>query len=1000
MRDGLAPLKAGGAKIFLEQPQRKGLPFGWKEGENVYMNPIKVVSYGRSLIEELAKELVEKYWNPKDPLSLVKVTVIFPHRRPKIYLRHQLKELIKKPFIPPRTYSLEEFITELSLKIEDPPQKVLSIPDRVWLLFHSLNETKAFKGIQEEFTSFFPWGVRLVGLFEEFYKEMIKPASIQYPLGVHPKAQEFLEDLSEIFTCYEEALKANGFTTPGRRLNYLAQKAKEIPVNGQNVFIVGFYALTEAENLLFRSLWEKGARVFWQAEENLPPLYKRWQNLWKAELEFIKAESNWNPTIHFISAYDLHSQLSKVREILEKEKDEKDTAIVLPDPSALMPLLYELPEDQDVNITLGYPLERTAIWGLIDQLMKLQENFDPQRGYYYRDYLSIIRHPFLKRLKLSADKTGQAVLHLLESKIREKGKPYLTLEEIEELVESFEEKELFQWEIKTEEAKRFLSEIHQTVISIWKEMGSLKDLCKGIEKILNFFEKKQIPPKEYSLEEEFIYTFREELLLTLKDSLFFEEKIDQKLLFELLRELVSFIRTPFEGEPLVKLQVLGLLETRLLKFDRVFVIDVNEGILPPSEEVDPLLPSSFRPVLGLPEREREEEIIWYHFQRLIRSAKEVYLLWQSNVLSQDKGELKMERSRFVERLLWEEEKKKGRLLEDEIEKISLNLCPAFLSRKKEIPKKDKEKLKLKLFSISQKRGLSASLFQTYMECPIEFYYRYILELKPPEEAIEEMEGDVLGEVIHRTLEEYFKPYVGTTYDPSKHHDPERIFRLFLSNLNKSHLQHLAEEKKIFIKEAVKYRLESYLNSIDTPTNIIDLEKELSLKVRLLDTEWNLFGRIDRIDKIKDTFLIIDYKTGSEAKEKFYFSLRIPETFDYESLKELKKNLNSIQLRYYIFLFTEGGKKDVEKVNAAYVNLGIAKQDADSNTVKKKEIIKYFIEPKKLEITTERVSYFQQKFPKLLGYLLKHILESPSYYSSTDPVRCSFCEYEPYCLFSH
>jgi len=153
----------------------------------------------------------------------------------------------------------------------------------------------------------------------------------------------------------------------------------------------------------------------------------------------------------------------------------------------------------------------------------------------------------------------------LESKIREKGKPYLTLEEIEELVESFEEEELFPWEIKTEEAKRFISEIHQTVISPWKEIRSLKDLCEGIEKILKFFEERQIPPKGYSLEEEFIYTFREELLLTLKDSLFFEEEINQKLLFELFRKLVSFIRTPFEGEPLVKLQVLGLLETRLFE---------------------------------------------------------------------------------------------------------------------------------------------------------------------------------------------------------------------------------------------------------------------------------------------------------------------------------------------------------------------------------------------------------------------------------------------------
>jgi hypothetical protein len=972
------------------------------------MKPIKVFSYGRSLIEEVAKELAERYWDPKDPLCFVKVNLIFPHRRPKIYLRHHLRKLFGKSFIPPRMYSIEEFVNDMALKIENPPQRVLSVPDRVWLLFHSLSETRAFKAVQEGFSSFFPWGMRLVGLFEEFYKEMIKPVSIPFPLDAPLKAQEFLEDLRIVFDCYEEGLRKNGFTTPGRRLNYLAQKAKEIPLNGENVLIVGFYALTEAESLLFRSLWEKGALVFWQAEEDLPPLYKRWQNSWKADLEFIKAEKETNPTIYFISGYDLHSQLSKVMKILKENEDEKDTAIVLSDPSALMPLLYELPEEKVVNITLGYPLERTAIWGLIDQLIKLQENYDPQRGYYYQDYLSLIRHPFLKRLRLSTNRAGQMVLHLLESKIREKGKPYLELEEIEELTESFNEKELFEWEIKKEEARKFISEIHQTIIAPWKDMKSLKDLCEGIEKILNFFEENQIPPKEHSLEEEFIYTFRNELLLTLQNSLFFEERIDQKLLFELFRKLVSFVRTPFEGEPLVKLQVLGLLETRLLKFDRVFVIDVNEGVLPPSEDMDPLLPPSLRPLLGLPEREREEEIVWYHFQRLIRSAEEVYLLWQSNVLSQaELRDSKMERSRFVERLLWEEEKKKGRLLEDEIEKINLKLHPPLLSRKKEIPKKDKEKIKLKLFSLSQHRGLSASLFETYMECPIEFYYRYILELKPPEKAVEEMEGNVLGEVIHKTLEEYFRPYLGITYDPKKHNDPERIFRLFLSNFNKSRLQYLAQEKKIFIEETVKFRLERYLEFIKTPINIIGLEKEINLKFNLLGTEWNLYGRIDRIDldkteKNQEYFLLLDYKTGSTVeKEKILVNLPSPEDLNYEVLKQLKRELNGIQLQFYVFLFTEGGKRNIKKVDATYVKLGDLKGELDNEQETK--ITKLLIKEsnKNLLISSEElVSYFQEKFPKLLEYLLKHILESPSYYGATDSERCSKCEYEPYCLFSH
>ena len=58
--------------------------------------------------------------------------------------------------------------------------------------------------------------------------------------------------------------------------------------------------------------------------------------------------------------------------------------------------------------------------------------------------------------------------------------------------------------------------------------------------------------------------------------------------------------TPFVGTPLRGVQVLGFLETRNIPFDRVFFLDVNEGIVPDATREEFFLPFKARQTLGLP----------------------------------------------------------------------------------------------------------------------------------------------------------------------------------------------------------------------------------------------------------------------------------------------------------------------------------------------------------------------------------------------------------------
>ncbi|RLA83948.1 MAG: hypothetical protein DRG31_05535, partial [Deltaproteobacteria bacterium] len=694
------------------------------------MKPIKVIPYGDNLLRILAEEIARKFHLPEDPFSLAKVTVIFPHRRPALFLKHYLFEILGRGFIPPKTYAIEDFVKELALRVESPPSRQLTLPDRAWLLYRCAIDTGTLRASEDDFPSFFPWGVRLSQLFEEFFKEMKEPLPLPHPEGVPQRARELLEDLHLLWSAYEEALSREQMTTPGRRLREVARVIEKLPLQGEGTFIVGFYALTGAEDRILRFLWERGAEVWWQAPRDLPPLYRRWRDSWGADLDFARPGEAPRPRIHFIEAFDTHSQITEAVKALGEDQGSGFEALVLPDPSSLIPLLYELPR-REVNVTLGYPLERTALWGLLDQLIRLQEGFDPSRGYYYKDYLATIRHPFLKRLLTPSGKEGRIVLHLIEERIREVGRPYFHLEEVEGLLdEKGTEAFLALEEVDPAEAKAFLQEIHQKIISPWREIRTARELALTVEGILSFIFGSQLETG-HPLENEFLHTLQGELLPALKGSLFADEPVSQPLLFSLFRQIVSVTRTPFEGEPLVALQVLGLLETRLLKFDKVIIVDLNEGVLPSHEEVDPLLPPSLRPALGLPEREREEEIVRYHFERLVYSAKEAYLIWQSSAsLSAEGLEVKTSRSRFVERLLWEEESRRGEILEGEIKKPAFTIPPSHFLPKEGIPK-DRGKAWLKVLYLSQGKGLSASLLNTYIRCPLKFYYKYILGLQPP-----------------------------------------------------------------------------------------------------------------------------------------------------------------------------------------------------------------------------------------------------------------------------
>ena len=269
-----------------------------------------------------------------------------------------------------------------------------------------------------------------------------------------------------------------------------------------------------------------------------------------------------------------------------------------------------------------------------------------------------------------------------------------------------------------------------------------------MEKNVNFFRRhhissyiKKIGKFKFNLAViDAIFSIKEDLA----NSLFSRESFMPVELWEIFLQKLEAQAIPFIGSPLKGLQILGLFETRSLNFDNVIILDVNESILPKLKIYEPLIPREVMLNLGLNRLEKEEEIQHYQFMRLIHSAKRVDLIYQENQ--------QIEKSRFIEELLWKDQQKTKTLLSEPIPKASFSIkvsSPGQLIVKTP-----------QIVDYLKKQTYSASRINTYLNCPLRFYYRYVLGFREQDDLLKEPQSSCIGTFIHELLEETFAKFKG------------------------------------------------------------------------------------------------------------------------------------------------------------------------------------------------------------------------------------------------
>ena len=874
-----------------------------------------LISPKRDLIEEVARHLTgfEKDYSSN--------LVVFPGKRPSHFLRKILSEKEKSSFLPPRIFSMDEFIDFVYEEILGHWSRRLEPIDAVAILYDIHRAAKNPLGNRSFLTpdTFFPLGLKIYSDLEELHVEGTAPARVkEIDLMVGgdipgPTARR-LQSISYFYEAFYKKIAEANDSTRSSRYREVASRIEKIKLRQfERIIFAGFFGLTRSEREIFRSLGRREESLF-LFQDGLG------MDLGDLGINVGREADSGEPEVHFYRSPDTHGQVFGVGSLLksrmerEEEPDEK-TLIVLPAPETLFPLLHHglspLRPDQ-YNVSLGYPLQRTPLFGLFNSLMELIVSMDGDR-LYVPYYLEFILHPYIKNIYFDgrADIT-RVLFHTVEEALTKKrARKFTSLSEIErdETVMGLMGERIISLEpgIDLKRMIHHLKAIHGNTIGRMLSFRNVGDFADRLREVIEFIYERstaRLHPFFYPYAESFI----SQLDVVSKSRMREVEFGEKGSYFNLIKKVMMTAYTPFTGTPLRGVQVLGFLETRNIKFDCVYFLDLNEGVIPEITKENTLLPFKVRKVLGLPTYLDREKLMAYYFDTLTRGAKEVHLFYVEN------GE--KERSRFVEKLLWEKQKREERSHDKGYVRTIQYSVMLQGRRPRPIGKSDGVTRFLKQFSFS------ATSLDAYLHCPLEFYYEYVLGLKKRERVAEELEREEIGRFVHQVLFDYFKERTRRTL--SEKDMNLRELEGIIHNRFEEHYGQNPTGEIYLLKKQIGSHLKDFVKSYqipkikECPLEIMDLEKRLKVEKE----SFKLNARLDRIEKRAGRTVIMDYKTSASKK---YLSIHF-NRLDPGNRESWAETIGTLQLPFYLTVYAEATGEKPEGIDCSFLLLGKARID--------------------------------------------------------------------------
>ena len=951
-------------------------------------------------LQLVAHDLYTKIGN-----DLSRTVLVFPNKRANLFFNEYLAEESDQPIWSPAAMSISDLLQKLSVqKAGDPIRLVCEL----YKVFKEETESR------ETLDDFYFWGELLISDFDDVDKNMVdadklfsnlqdlknlmddyefldeeqeeairqffQNFSIERRTELKEKFISLWDKLGIIYHRYREKLAELGIAYEGMLYRNVIEQLDTDRLKYDKYVFVGFNVLNKVEKEFFQKLQKAGKAMFYWDYD----LFYI-QRISKHEAgEFIKRNLIDFPNELPESYFDIFRKPKKIRYISASTENaqarflpewvkatqthttqivsEKENAIVLCNEALLLPVLHSIPQDvQNVNITMGFPLAQTPVYSFINAAMELQTNgYRPDTGRFtYEAVSKILKPPYTRQLsdhatRLERELTKTNRFYPLPSELKKDG--FLTI--------------LFTPQSNIRELCDYLLRLIKSISILYRKEGEYDDIFNQLYRESIFQSHLKIN-RLYSLIESGELSVRTD---TLK---------------RLITKVLTASNIPFHGEPAIGLQIMGVLETRNLDFRNLIMLSLNEGQLPKAGGESSFIPYNLRKAFGMTTIEHKNAVYAYYFYRLIQRAENITLLYNTSSDGLNRGE----ESRFMLQLLVEgpheitrEYLEAGQSPQNTLE-IQIEKTPEILRRL------------YRAYDTAQPESviLSPSALNTYLDCRLRFYYRYVAGLKTPDEVSAEIDSALFGTIFHLSAQ---LAYTDLTANGKmiQREDLERLLRDeiklqgYVDQAFKQELFKVAPEEKpeyngvqlINSKVIVSYLKQLLRNDLQyTPFEMVAMEKKVSEKITIQTAlgplTLRLGGTIDRMDAKEGTLRIVDYKTGGSPK----IPANIEQLF---TPSETRPNYIFQTFLYAAIM----SRKQPLMVAPALLYIHRAASESYSPVIEMGE-------PRKPKIPVNNFAFFEDEFRERLQALLEEIFDEKELFTQTEDMKkCAYCDFKVIC----
>ncbi len=828
-------------------------------------------------------------------IPLEEKIIVLPNKRAGIFLSKALVEEAGKPVLSPEIITIQDFIYKHS-----PWQKIewLDLVFEFYQAYTDYFKNNKHNGEIKTFDEFIKWAPVVLKDFEELDRFLLSPESVfKYIADAKvlekwnlensdsrfiKEYKEYYISLGSLYEKLKERLYNRKQVYGGLSDRYLAENIENYisKYKENQIFFAGFNALTKAEEKIIHTLVDANkAQIFWDADTYYlqegfeAGKFLRKQKRKRKEFQWIFEDYTHKKNIQIIETNGPNAQINVLGHIMETQVINPDkTAVILNENSLLFPLLNNLPNKIDsFNITLGIPVSDTPLIQIFHLLNRLLLDREVYNKYKTEHLIEWFQSPLIAE---QIEKNNPEQIDRIVRKIINLNTKFIAPGIINDLC----------------------SEYGGFSCKIFKRNSQPNKVLKLYKEVLEeFLERNLNPTDKIALQK----------LDTVIDSIIeFQDssKVIQsfKTLELIFKKLLAKEQIYFEGEPLEGLQVMGLLETRLLDFEHIIMLGVNEGILPKGKNEQSIIPFDIKIDLGLPTHRDQNAIMAYYFYRSIQRAKNISLLYNGKEKGLSSGEL----SRFALQLINELPQYNS---ETKISKLSYSPEAGTLEENKIIEKNDY--ILKKLHSKAKNHGFSPTTLSRYINDPVDFLKKDILKLEEEEEIMEGISAKDIGTIIHDTLEELYTPYLQSFLTEENIKTiREKYKKIAKKHLDKkiSLLKDLDGKKHIAFQVILKnindiISIDEKLIREKKTIELLALESKFTSTLDIRNISVQILGKLDRIDKVNGQLRIIDYKTGNIKPENLRLN-KIKDEKDFTVLLE-KPELNKVfQLLLYSWLY--------------------------------------------------------------------------------------------------